>query len=705
MLMPAGHHYSRQELEHLKRSEIQKLCKDYGLRANMKTETLVDELLETIRSNIAPLVPPPPPPQQAGPVTRRASTRSRTSSRSTAIKTRGSSGSSFTASEATDTLVGTTDGTWSGTDSFGSLNATGSRVRKAKDSQYRLGVGRPAAAGGSGARSVTRSSSKNRKNRMSRSVKLVEETIQEEQEVIHQPSPSVAPVDPGLLYPQVAPVETPQPPQMQTPPATHYTEAEMLTRIVNLETHIQSLELPQHFDTVQSILNEIGWLKQVIQNQHMEINSMKADIQSCRLEIQGLKHDASKITFLENQVSALRESMAYGRATFGNSAPGTPGLKGGIPRRVSIPLGESNTNTGTPQRPAVSSNPSDENLAPTVAFTPASNPVTPPPSRPNPTVPPSTLGKRQRDSTGSEFTDGLEGNEDPDSNLARRVLRPNKKKAKLAEPETTSSQQGSDGNADGMNDAASTASGPSTVPPIGTPPPSTHLPDYFADTVDASHHDDDGAVSKAGPFGTQEGFYPFTFGGGASSTPRSGDYSAFGADFSLGSVVKTPAQRGPSGTGLAPQAFSMRRVSSLAARPRTPARLTGQDRFKSTTANNNGNGGNNNNSSAAQQQQQQPQQTMDYPHADSFAFQIDDDAYGTLDFTANREAAAQPNPMSMNLHFGIGFGMMPDDGGSSPIQNVQKTMYGTELANDTRFGDFGRDGVASTSGKNMFWWN
>lgn len=131
------------------------------------------------RSNIAPLVPPPQPPQQSGPVTRRASTRSRTSSRSTAIRTRGSSGSSFTASEATDTLVATTDGTWSGTDSFGSQNATGSRVRKAKDGQFRLGVGRPTAAGGSGARSVTRSTSKNRRNRISRSVKPIEETIVE----------------------------------------------------------------------------------------------------------------------------------------------------------------------------------------------------------------------------------------------------------------------------------------------------------------------------------------------------------------------------------------------------------------------------------------------------------------------------------------------------------------------------------------------
>jgi len=376
---------------------------------------------------------------------------------------------------------------------------------------------------------------------------------------------------------------------------------------------------------------------------------------------------------------------------------------------VSIPLGDSNTNVASPQRPAVSSHPSDENLAPAVAFTPASNPITPPPSRPTP-QPPSTLGKRHRDSTSSELADALEDNTDPDKDLARRVLRPNKKKAKLSESdnaETNQSQVGSDGNVDGnVNDAASTASGPSTVPPIGTPPPATHLPDFFVQSDEGAQQvigDTDAAGNRAAPFGA-DGFYPFGFGAGAaSSTPRGDAYSAFGADFSLGSVVKTRAQRGPSGTGLAPQAFSMRRVSSLAARPRTPARLTGQERFKSTTPNsNNDNNGNGNNSSTVPQQQQQ--QTVDFPHADSFGFQIDD-AYG-IDFQANRDAASvHPNPMSMNFQFGIGFGMPPDDGGSSPIQNVQKTMYGTELANDTRFGDFGRDGVASTSGRNNFWWS
>lgn len=56
------------------------------------------------------------------------------------------------------------------------------RTRKAKDVQTRLGVGRPAAAGGSGARAVTKSQSVSRgkRGKTSKSMKLTEATIPEE---------------------------------------------------------------------------------------------------------------------------------------------------------------------------------------------------------------------------------------------------------------------------------------------------------------------------------------------------------------------------------------------------------------------------------------------------------------------------------------------------------------------------------------------
>lgn len=53
------------------------------------------------------------------------------------------------------------------------------RTRKAKETQTRLGVGKPAAAGGSGPRAVTKSISKPKRGKSS-SVKPMQETILEE---------------------------------------------------------------------------------------------------------------------------------------------------------------------------------------------------------------------------------------------------------------------------------------------------------------------------------------------------------------------------------------------------------------------------------------------------------------------------------------------------------------------------------------------
>jgi hypothetical protein len=38
---------SRKELESLKRPDLQKLCKDYGVKANLKSDALIELLLDT----------------------------------------------------------------------------------------------------------------------------------------------------------------------------------------------------------------------------------------------------------------------------------------------------------------------------------------------------------------------------------------------------------------------------------------------------------------------------------------------------------------------------------------------------------------------------------------------------------------------------------------------------------------------------------
>ncbi len=163
----------------------------------MKTETLVDELLETMYVQTFSLRHLDLTTIQS---VKYRSPRTPTSSatttnpdqllvapqlvlehpvRSTTIRTRGSSGSSFTATEATDTLVGTTDGTleryrlvrFAECHSFPRSKGEGWSVqawcRKTRGCRrFGCSLG-------------TRSTSKNRRSRVCRSVKPVEETIEE----------------------------------------------------------------------------------------------------------------------------------------------------------------------------------------------------------------------------------------------------------------------------------------------------------------------------------------------------------------------------------------------------------------------------------------------------------------------------------------------------------------------------------------------
>lgn len=56
------------------------------------------------------------------------------------------------------------------------------RTRKAKETQLKLGVGRPKVAGGVGARAVTKSFSVPKNKRVSKSVKVTETAIAEERD-------------------------------------------------------------------------------------------------------------------------------------------------------------------------------------------------------------------------------------------------------------------------------------------------------------------------------------------------------------------------------------------------------------------------------------------------------------------------------------------------------------------------------------------
>jgi hypothetical protein len=145
--------YTRTELEALKRTELQQICKDYGVKANLKSDALIDLILDASE-----------PPRTRSTSTRQSS---RVSSRNVSTSVRRASARISSVIIHGDTIQAQDVDTTQSSQSTSLV-----RTRKAKETQRRLGVGKPKAAGGNGARSVTRaiSPSKGRRGRSSRSV-------------------------------------------------------------------------------------------------------------------------------------------------------------------------------------------------------------------------------------------------------------------------------------------------------------------------------------------------------------------------------------------------------------------------------------------------------------------------------------------------------------------------------------------------------
>lgn len=169
----------REALEAMKRTDIQKLCKDCGVKANLKTEALIDLLLDASRPQPSRSNPAQPPERSTSRIPSHSGIRRGSVIIHSARDDIAEEGISRPVEEVKLTLPSPRQPP---------------RTRKAKDTQYRLGVGRPAVAGGSGARAVTKSvsvSRKFRRGKSSTSVKPSEATITEEPELERTPpSPS-----------------------------------------------------------------------------------------------------------------------------------------------------------------------------------------------------------------------------------------------------------------------------------------------------------------------------------------------------------------------------------------------------------------------------------------------------------------------------------------------------------------------------------
>ncbi|EJD04173.1 uncharacterized protein FOMMEDRAFT_155294 [Fomitiporia mediterranea MF3/22] len=677
----AGQHFTREDLVSLKRSDIQKLCKEYGVRANMKTEALIELLLDSLQSNMSPLVGLRRP--QQAPAPRRVSTRS--STRVSSLRSRGTSGSSSSTS-----FVASSSHT---------VSTSSPRTSKSKLTQYKLGVGRPSAPGAASLRNASRSSSSSRlgRTKSSRSFKPPEATIHEGEVCIWLETRAST----DKLLPPSAESETSQPTvaveqhagpstsrAQEWPNAPTIDNNDLTSRLTRLENAFREADVKRQLDSLRDIPSQIAYLKASMQHREAEITGLRGELNVCKAEVLALRGEVSKIPYLEGQLRAMKDTLDY--LTAGSSAV----TKGKMTRRVSTPLGESDVNSNTNSKGTLLNPYPTENAVPLAK---------------SPGLSETALGKRPRDAGLNNIEGGVEGREGnamtqgvytrqnahPDRKRTRTGTERRPLQEKAIEPKPGSEKATASGHESGeecLGSAGTSASGQSTQPSVTTPPAphvsefanelSTHPEELRSDEIDM-----------------------LDFCQAASSTPRGDPFNFFddGETFSQLSVTKlgariaaldnsNPQSISPHQNQIAPEP---RRISSQVARPRTPTRPSGHARFRLTV----------DNVSPIREDVPSP---FD-PYSDgAFGFQFASGGNAGVN-VVRRDTYGQdhnhgfiPAPMPIALGFGLGTAAAGAIPGSSPARPASRTMYGTELQNDTRFGDFGRDGIATSS--NMDFW-
>ncbi|KAL5518769.1 hypothetical protein ACEPAH_452 [Sanghuangporus vaninii] len=615
----------------------------------MKTEALVELLLDSFQSNMSPLVGPSR--QQQSPAPRRVSTRS--STRVSSLRSRGTSGSSSSTS-----LVA----------SSSNIIAHGSpRTSKSKLTQYKLGVGRPSAVAGSSLRASSRSSSTSKaiRGKTGRAFKPPEATIVEEP-------------------------ESTQSTQLTNQNADRVSSStsennDVVTRLGRLESTFREADVKRQLESLRNIPSQVAYLKASVQQREAEIQGLRGELNVCKAEVLTLRSEVSKIPFLEDQLKALKDTLEQLKST-----SSTVIAKGKMTRRVPTPFAESNVNSNTNAK----TTPVLDPPAALLTVHSSENPFLL--SKSPPGASEVALGKRPCNPiAGAGEGDAIRQEENarhmmPDRKRARTGAerRPLQEKVIEPKPEPEKPTPDHGSGEDCAGSAGSSASGPSTQPSVSTPPP-PQAPDNFAvDAQQGEMRSDDMSM--------------LDFCNAASSTPRDDIFNYFddGESFSQLSVTKLGARIAAADANAngqhnsSPQHLPQepRRISSTVARPRTPPRPSGHARFRVSVDN-------------LSPVREDPCSPFD-PYAEGM-FTL---PFGETTTPVYPRRDAQPQvqnrgmiPTNMPIALGYGLGTAaPGVIYDSPIRQPPRTMFGTELHHDTRFGDFGRDGIAGSS--NMEFW-
>ncbi|KAJ7170014.1 hypothetical protein C8R46DRAFT_1090841 [Mycena filopes] len=609
---------TKEEMLALKRPELQRLCKDYGVKANLKTDALIELLLDTKKTN----------PRTAAPPSTRRSVSTRHVSRS--------------APRISSVIIHDTDdeeddGDVQDIDQEETENnpqpdpepiPPSSRTRKAKDTQTRLGVGRPVAAGGAGPRAVTKSVSvaKGKRGKNSRAVKPAEETIPEEAEEEQPLQGQAGPSNTAVLESTSAP--EPMVPEAPTSISDGF-ETAVAAALRPLHQQLQSLK--SELEQLPALRTELAQLRKQV----ADMQNLEQKVASLTAQVDSLTAQSVTVTSLNARLAELKDANMAATSSRSVPNPSTPRFQSPAPRPM---INENATTNASSSKSQAANAVRNHDL-------------------PNPGVAPSMLGKRHRESTSSNLTgiidEGQEGDLDEEE-LAKRVVRPTKKRPKLQQDDTMEDfqmEQDADAASAPRVPSFTVFSGEEEEPYIDPPPPTESLPDFYGPPSPT----DSGA--RQGPAtstqNASENQHPFTFAFlPISSTPAHANYAL--PNFPYPEAPQSPSPAGPSNSG--PSRNHGERTDIFGSFGLPPP---GRPRSRVTST------------SAAR-----------------------DTAAGSMG--AFVDPAALTRRVSNQEHDEFDFMRPPSTSDNDgDVHGLKRTMYGTELDGDTRFGDFGLEGVAS----------
>ncbi|KAG1757432.1 hypothetical protein EDB19DRAFT_37174 [Suillus lakei] len=625
----------REVLQAMKRVDIQKLCKEYGVRANLKTEALIDLLLDASQPRPSRITPSQPP------------------QRSTSVRIINQPGARPRGRSSGSVIIHDTDEEEEagGEEAIEEIEVEQQprehepppppvdptpRTRKAKDTQYRLGVGRPIIAGGSGARAVTKSVSVSRGSKRAKSMKNVkpsEDTIAEELEP-EQPEP-ISAVASSEQAGHSGTLSTSQPhslpPQTHTAGITESSSSQIVENAVAAALAPVQKELEDQKVQLSELRDKVSGIIETFETQ---IRGLAAEIERLRTQAPG--HAA--------EIQRHKEAP--------QRIPNPPST----PKRVRSPIDPlGDTYVEPPESSATSSNSSNPNGLLSHQERETDNP-----NQVGSLLPGfhTTLGKRPRDSNASTATAFFElGQEEElsETEIAKRIARPAQKRAKLGSSDITPDADecsGPSSGAQGSQDTDPGPSQPSTRPGfpmfgdpdyVDLPPPTDSLLDFFAPPSPP-------LMSVPTTVGAPPD--TFRFGCLPTSTP-----ARFTFPTAMGTFPhpEPPTSPSPANNVDRPRSRQSERLG-----------IFGHRRGSSGTTGRSGSGG----PTGGQESGVNP---------------------------STWAGGMQRQPSSNEVASGLGLTVLRTAATEvgTPVPPAGRTMYGTELDGDTRFGDFGVEGVAT----------